>query len=118
MTVTIRDTEYELANSLRVAYKVQGQHNHTPYTKVFSEIGDMTIEDQIGILYAAFECANPLAAQSLKRKDFEDYYLDNFNLTQVMDQLQVVIGGIMGKDLKTTEAESADPQLSLASTAG
>ena len=35
MTTTINGTEYSLGTTLRVAYKVQGQHNHKPYTEVF-----------------------------------------------------------------------------------
>ena len=41
VTTTINGVDYELATTLRVAYKVQGQHNHAPYSKVFSEISDM-----------------------------------------------------------------------------
>jgi hypothetical protein len=98
LTVEINGREYPLATTLRVAYKIQGQHNHKPYTEVFKQMGDMHVEDQIGIMYAAFECANPKEALTLKRKDFENYYLDNYNLKDLMNQLQGVIKGIMGED--------------------
>lgn len=96
MCVTINGVEYPLATTLRVAYKVQGQHNHKAYSKIFSEIGDMTLEDQIGILFVSFQVANPEV--QMTRTQFLDYYLDNFNLKVVMDQVKEVIQGIMGID--------------------
>lgn len=103
-TVTIDGTEYELSTKLRVAYKVQGQHAHKPYTEIFSDLNGMTIEQQIAILYAAFEVANPDAAKTITKQVFLDHYLDNSDVSGVMDQLQDIIGGILGKDLKD-EAE-------------
>lgn len=100
LTTIITGTEYPLSTTLRVAYKVQGQHNHKPYTEVFKGMGDMTLEQQINILYASFQCANPEQAKFITAQSFLDYYLDNYNLKIVMDQLQAVIEGIMG-----TEAE-------------
>ena len=108
LTVNINGTEYPLATTLRVAYKIQGQHNHKAYTEVFKQLGDMHIEDQIGIMYASFECANPQEAFLIKRKDFENYYLDNYNLKNLMDQLQAVIKGIMGEDFFEESGESQE----------
>ena len=108
VTTTINGTEYPLATTLRVAYKVQGQHNHAPYTQVFEKLGEMTLEDQIGILYAAFEVANPEQAKFITKKAFLDEYLDNYNLTEVMDQLKAVVEGIMGKKLDTP-SEDVEP---------
>jgi hypothetical protein len=107
LTVKINDAEYPLANTLRVAYKVQGQHNHKPYTEVFKNIGNMHLEDQIGILYAAFECANPEKANFIKRQDFLDSYLDTYNLKTMMDHIQGVIKGIMGEDFFEEKDEDA-----------
>lgn len=98
LTVKINGVEYPLACTLRVAYKIQGQHNHKPYTEVFKNIGDMHLEDQIGILYAAFECANPDQVGLIKRQAFLDSYLDNYNLKIMMNHIQGVIKGIMGDD--------------------
>lgn len=110
ISVKINGVEYPLATTLRVAYKVQGQHNHKPYTEVFKAIGDMHLEDQIGILYAAFECANPEAIFIIKRQDFLESYLDTYNLKIMMDHIQGVIKGIMGEDFfeeKETETSGA-----------
>lgn len=96
MTFTMNDKEYPMAATLRVAYKVQGQHNHKSYSKVFAEIGDMTLEDQIGILFASFQVANPEI--NLTQQQFLNYYLDNANLKVLMDQVKEVIQGIMGTE--------------------
>lgn len=115
MFMTINGTDYELARNLRVAYNVQGKHNHKPYSKVFAEIGDMPIEKQIEVLYAAFEVANPFAAKDIKSIDFLNFCLDNYNLSEIMKYMEDVIEGIMGKDLmdkamKASEACEEDPE--------
>ena len=96
MTFTMHGKEYPMAATLRVAYKVQGQHNHKAYSKVFAEIGDMTLEDQIGILYASFQVANPEV--KLTQQQFLDCYLDSNNLKILMDQVKEIIQGIMGTE--------------------
>lgn len=106
--VRIKESEYPLASTLRVAYKIQGQHNHKPYTEVFKTIGDMHLEDQIGILYAAFECANPFEAKKISRSDFLESYLDTYNLKEMMAHIQSVIKGIMGEDFLEEGPENAE----------
>lgn len=96
MIVSINGVDYPLATTLRVAYKVQGQHNHKAYSKVFAEIGDMSLEEQIGILFAAFQVANPEV--KLTQSQFLDHYLDTYNLKVLMDQVKEVIQGIMGTE--------------------
>ncbi len=108
MTTTINGVEYALATTLRVAYTVQGMNNHKPYTEVFQGIGSMPVESQIDILFAAFKVANPDAAAQLPLKDFRDYYLDNFNLGDLMKQLEGVIQGIMGTEDAEKPAETPD----------
>ena len=110
MTIIINNTEYELATTLRVAYKLQGQHNHKAYSKIFEEFGDMTLEQQIGILYAAFEVANPEQAKFITRQQFQDYYLDHYNLKEMMDQVQTVIEGITG--VRVDKPEQGEPNTS------
>lgn len=105
--VKINGIEYPLATTLRVAYKVQGQHNHKPYTEVFRALGDMKLEEQIGILYAAFECANPNSG--IKRQDFLESYLDTYNIKIMMDHIQAVIKGIMGEDFFEEPSGATEP---------
>lgn len=104
LMVNINGTEYELSTKLRVAYKVQGQNGHKPYSEVFSQLDSMPIEKQIAILYCAFEVANPDQVKEVTSQKFLDWYLDNYDVSTIMDQLQDVIGGILGQDLKA-EAE-------------
>lgn len=108
MTTIVNGKEYDLATTLRVAYLVQGQHNHKPYSEVFSNIGDMVLEDQIGILYCAFKVANPDEAKFIKREDFFNSYLDTYTLKQVMDQLEAVVKGIMGTEEVTDKPSGSD----------
>lgn len=106
LTTIIDGTEYPLATTLRVAYMVQGENNHKPYSKVFADLGDMPIESQIGILYCAFKVANPDVLMPKQR--FLDYYLDNMNIKQIMEQLKVLIQSITGvNDEEIAEATSA-----------
>lgn len=105
VTTNINGTDYELSTKLRVAYEVQGCYNHKPYAEVFKDIGDMTLEQQIEILFVAFRVANPDMALTFDKKAFLDYYLNNFKLRQVMDQLSGVVKGIMGdEETETPEA--------------
>lgn len=108
VTTEINGQTFNLATTLRVAYNVQGQHNHKPYVEIFQDIGNMPIEQQINILFAAFEVANPEVAKTFNKGSFLNYYLDNFDLSVVMDQLQGVVKGILGEDDKTAEDEETE----------
>ena len=108
MTIMINQQEFPLATSLRVAYVVQGMNNHQAYTKVFERMGDMTLEEQIGILYAAFKVANTDQAQFITQANFLNSYLDTYNLSDLMNQLKELIGAIMGTDLDAAEAEETE----------
>lgn len=98
VTTTINGTEYELSTKLKVAYMVQGCHNHKPYLEIFQDVAKMTLERQIEILFVAFQVANPEVAMTFNQKAFLNYYLENYNLKTVMSQLQSVIKGITGED--------------------
>lgn len=107
LSINYMGTDYSLATNLRVAYNVQGQHNHKPYTEVFKNIGDMTVEDQLGIIYCSFKCANPDTI--VTREQFQNYLLDNMNLKDMLDVLQGIIQGIMGtSDEKEAPADSGN----------
>ena len=100
LSITIRGSEYELATTLRVAYNIQGQHNHRSYIEIFEDIDKMTLEQQIGIVYASFQAANPASSKLIKQSDFLNEFLDNYNLTELMKYVKDIIAGIMGKDLE------------------
>lgn len=105
LTITIRGNEYELATTLRVAYNIQGQHNHRSYIEIFEDIDKMTLEQQIGIVYASFQAANPDSSKLIKQSDFLNEFLDNCNLTELMKYVKDIIAGIMGKDLEDVDSE-------------
>ena len=108
LTITIRGNEYELATTLRVAYNIQGQHNHRSYIEIFEDIDKMTLEQQIGIVYAAFQAANPDSSKLIKQSDFLNEFLDNYNLTELMKYVKDIIAGIMGKDLPEVEPSETE----------
>ena len=105
LSINYMGTDFPLATNLRVAYNVQGQHNHKPYTEVFKDIGDMTVEDQLGIIYCSFKCANPDTI--VTREQLQNYLLDNMNLKDMLDVLQGIIKGIMGSSGETPEQEAS-----------
>lgn len=108
-TVKFKDKEYPLATTLRVAYRIQGQHNHKPYAEIFKGIGDMTLEDQVGIIYESFLCGSryDLNVQNIKRTEFLEDFLDNYTLSEMMNMLQEVIKGIVGESATETSEENA-----------
>lgn len=112
LSINLFGQEYALSNKLRVAYRVQGQHDHKPYTEVFSGVGDMPIEDQIGIIYESFWCANPEARDKISRQQFLEEYLDKYDVKALMEQLKEIIQGIMGvkEDDLAVAASEANPQ--------
>lgn len=112
LSINLFGQEYALSNKLRVAYRVQGQHDHKPYTEVFSGVGDMPIEDQIGIIYESFWCANPEARDKISRQRFLEEYLDKYDVKALMEQLKEIIQGIMGvkDDDLTVAASGVNPQ--------
>ena len=99
-TITLNGMDYELACNLRVAYQIQNQHNHKAYSEVLSNVGKMTLEEQLDVLYAAFAVGNKEAAKTISKEAFRAYFLDDptFNVTSLMGLLKAVIAGIMGKD--------------------
>lgn len=98
LTICIKNRDYPLATTLRVAYEIQGQHNHKPYAEVFRGIADMGVEQQVGIVYAAFKCANPEEAKEINLKAFQEHCYDTLNLKDLMSLLQGVVKGIMGEE--------------------
>ena len=111
-TITLNGMEYNLASNLRVAYELQGQHNHTPYSKILSEIGEMCIEQQIDFLYLAFKIANEDVARTFTKEMFRSYIFDHaeFNTKYLLTLIKDVIAGILGKELP--DIDEADTQAS------
>ncbi len=110
LTLTINGTEYELAATLRVAYKAQGEHNHKSYMEVFQSIPEMTIEQQIKIIYLAFAIRNVEEARTdMKWANFLDYMLDNSTAGAVLELLNDITGKILGEDFieRAKEQEAA-----------
>ena len=107
LSINIKGKKYNLATTLRVAYEIQGQHNHAPYTEIFKGLAEMTLEDQVGIVYASFKCANAEDAKTITRNEFLTYCLDNLNLKELMDILKAIVAGIMGEEVEEAPEQAA-----------
>ena len=108
-TINLNGNEYTLATNLRVAYEVQGQHNHESYVTLFSKVSEMTIEEQIDILYASFRVGNPEDAKTFTREMFRNYILNSndFTASKIMLMLRDVMSGILGNDMIADAEEVA-----------
>lgn len=84
-TITLNGIEYTLASNLRVAYELQGQHNHKSYTQILSSVDEMPIEQQLDMIYIAFKVKNPDDAKTFTKEMFRKYILDSdeFNLSLI-----------------------------------
>ena len=72
----------------------------------------MPLEQQIDVLYAAFQIANPETAKTFTREMFRTYILDHdeFNAYVMLDMIKRIVSGILGKELSNedTSSESVD----------
>ena len=98
--LTINEVDYPLATSLRVAYVVQGQHNHKPYTEIFQNVGNMTVEEQIDIIYASLKVANPELAMTMSSQKFLNWALDNMPFKK----MQLLVGAILKRILDADDS--------------
>ena len=112
LTINLNGNEYPMACNLRVAYVLQNQHNHESYSSILSRVGEMPLEQQIDILYIAFQVANPETAKTFTREMFRTYILDHdeFNAYVMLDMIKSIVSGILGKELSNedTSSESVD----------
>ena len=101
MTINLNGNEYPLPCNLRVAYVLQNQHNHESYSSILSRVGEMPLEQQIDVIYAAFQIANPETAKTFTREMFRMYVLDHdeFNASVILNIIKDIISGILGKKL-------------------
>ena len=110
LNIIYKGQEYPLATTLRVAFTVQGQNEHKPYTEVFAGIDDMPVEKQIGIVYASVCAATHTFKTAVPEKDFREDFLDRYNLKDLMDILKSIINGIMGKSDNASEESEEDSE--------
>lgn len=96
LVIEIEGKQYDLSTTLRVAYDVQKQHNHKSYVEILSNVDTMLLEEQIGIIYAAFKVANPFDAKTITRDKFLETFLDNYTLKDLTEYMKVIVSGILG----------------------
>ena len=119
-TIQINGMEYQLACNLRVAYVLQNQHNHEAYSSILARIGEMTLEQQIDMLYAAFQIGNPDTAKTFTKDMFRMYILDNdeFNATVLLNLIKEVVAGILGRKLDTDDSDTTSSDSNVSDSAG
>lgn len=114
INLVLNGKEYTLATNLRVAYNVQGQHNHKSYMEVFQNIDNMTLEEQVGILYEAAKIGTDKSIMPNKQ-DFLAEYLDapEANISALLKTLKQIFEGILGRKIELAEDSSeakTDPE--------
>lgn len=109
-TININGEDFQLATTLRVAFKIQGQNEHKPYARIFQELTELPVEKQIDMLYASFICANPEQTKVMTDKEFRDYCFDNMTIKDLMELLQQVIKGIMGISDDAENSKDSDEE--------
>ena len=103
MIIELSGKEYEIAKSLRVAFEMQKDFGKLPYMKIFEEITDRPLEDQIKMIYVAFRIKNP---NVMTKDEFIDLVLDEWTLDGVWDVINKLMNAITGKkDKEPTEVE-------------
>ena len=109
-SIKLNGNEYKLACNLRVAYVLQNQHNHEAYSSILSRVGDMPLEQQIDMLYASFQIANPDDAKTFTKEMFRTYILDHdeFNASVIINLIKSIIAGILGRALPEDDEAVAD----------
>lgn len=107
INLTLNGKEYTLATNLRVAYNVQGQHNHKSYMEVFQNVDNMTLEEQVGILYEAAKVGTDKSIMPNKQ-DFLAEYLDapEANISTLLTTLKQIFEGILGREIKLDKNSS------------
>lgn len=110
VTMKLNGIEYNLATNLRVAYLLQNQHNHESYSSILSRVGDMPLEQQLDLIYVAFQVANPDTAKTFTKEMFRTYIFDSdeFTATTILNLIRDIIAGILGKDLSDTEETTSE----------
>lgn len=70
----------------------------------------MPLEQQIDVVYAAFQIANPETAKTFTREMFRTYVLDHdeFNASVILQMIKKIISGILGKELPDEPTEETD----------
>lgn len=108
MTIMFKDVEYPVADSLRVIYMLQKEFNHKPYLEIFSGMDKMPLEQQVSLLYVAFNLANPGVAT---KGEFLEYVLDNMGMSVFQKKLEELMDAIMFHGLSPEERSAKKAEL-------
>lgn len=100
--ITFKGQEYTLCTTLRTAYNIQNQFGHKPYLSVFNDLDKMVLEQQIKLLYIAFNLANPNVCTE---KEFLDEMLDTGSIITINTTIGKLVEAISFNGLSDEEIE-------------
>ena len=107
MVIKFQGQDYEVATTLRVAFTIQSRFNHKPYMQIFQDIQNMPLEEQVRMLFVAFDLKNP---NTVTEKQFLDEVLDNWNLYMITTNVANLIESITFNGMSEEEmAEIKNP---------
>lgn len=98
--ITFKGQEYALCTTLRTAYTIQNQFGHKPYLRVFEEIDKMVLEQQVKLLYIAFNLKNP---DVCTEKEFFEEMLDTNSIIGINTSIGQLIEAISFNGLSEEE---------------
>lgn len=109
MTIDFKGETYEMSTSLRVMYKLQSKLGNKPYMEIFQDIKSMRLEEQIKMLFIAFDNANPKACTEM---EFLNEALDNWGLSHVTNAVgeliqQITYNGLSPKEIVEVKNRTA-----------
>lgn len=110
MVIKFQGQEYEVSTTLRVAFIIQSKFNHKPYMQIFQDIQNMKLEEQVRMLFVAFDLKNPNVATE---KQFLDEVLDNWNLNMITRKVAELVEAITFNGMSEEEIAEVKNQTAI-----
>lgn len=110
MVIKFQGQEYEVSTTLRVAFIIQSRFNQKPYMQIFQDIQNMKLEEQVRMLFVAFDLKNPNVATE---KQFLDEVLDNWNLNMITRKVAELVEAITFNGMSEEEIAEVKNQAAI-----
>jgi hypothetical protein len=92
MKFVFKGAEYDISTKLDVAFAIQKAYDHEPYLQVLGSVDQMDLEEQIKLLYTAFNYRNPGVCTL---KEFSDDFIDTGNVELLIEKIGELTEGVM-----------------------
>lgn len=110
VTIKFKGEEYELSTKLRVAYEIQNKFGHKPYMEIFQDIQTMKLEDQIKMIYVAFNLMNPDVCTETV---FREEVFDSWNLTIITQTIANLVEAITFNGMSPEEIAARKKEMQM-----